>query len=73
MNSNRNYPYSADELREIADHVDAIVEALGGGDLPDGDWRWGVTVEVWHEDTLVGHVKPHGDAWLGFYPKAVAE
>lgn len=71
--SNRTYPYSADELRGIADKIDEVISALGGDELPAGDWRWGVTVDIYHEGGLVGRIKAHGDSWLGFYPQAVSE
>lgn len=68
----REVPYSSSDLRDIADRVDKIVTALNPGDdfLPEGDWRWGLTVEVFDPDfdTSVGQVKAHGDGWLAFYP-----
>lgn len=72
MNNKRTYPYTSDDIRAIADRLDEIIGGLGSPDLEEeSDWLWGVTVEVWHEDQVVGHVKAHGDGWMGFYPLAV--
>lgn len=69
----RDYPYTADDLRRIADQVEQITTAIGD---PEGvgDWRWGVTVDVFDEDgvTPLGQMRIH-DEWLGFYPKALIE
>ncbi|HWK19789.1 MAG TPA: hypothetical protein VNR37_03340 [Microbacteriaceae bacterium] len=46
------------------------------GELKDGDWRWGLQVTIWNqdaadEDDVAGVVAPHGDGWIGFYPKGI--
>ena len=70
----RSWPYTAEDLRSIADRVDTVMTALDPqADLPDGDWRWGVTVDIFDDSgDLAGHVKPYGDGWLGFYPGEVS-
>lgn len=76
MSSTQVFPQTSSDLRGIADQVDVIMAVLdpgGLGDLENGDWRWGVSVKVWYEDSLVGYIKPHSDGWLGFYPLAVTE
>lgn len=68
----RGVPLSAEELRGIADHVEEILTALGGEDLPDDDWRWGVSVEVRDEHGyVVGYIKPCNFGYLGFHPAEV--
>lgn len=68
----RDYPYTADDLRYIADKVEDITDAIGGGDLTEGDWRWGLSVDVFDDgDEIAGQVRPHGDGWIGFYPKGI--
>lgn len=70
--ANRGIPYTSDDLRLAADRVDEIIAAVGDGDLEDGDWRWGVSVEVTDENGwAIGHVRPFSDGWLGFYPIVV--
>lgn len=77
MTRYRDVPYTSDDLREIAEQVDRIVKALNPEDeyLEEGDWRWGVIVEVFDPelDVSVGQVKAHGDGWLGFYPKEATD
>lgn len=69
----RTFPLSAEELRGIADRVEKILTALGGEDLPDDDWRWGVSVEVLDEyGDVVGYIKPCRDGYLGFHPVEVS-
>lgn len=73
----RTWPYLPDDLRYIADRVEKVLGdvAPGGGDLEDGDWRWGLSVTIWNpdgdEDDIAGTILPYGDGWLGFYPKAI--
>ena len=70
--SKRDIPYTSNDLRDIANRIDEIVGALGGGDIDDGSWIWGLSVDVTDDDGYsVGLVRPHGDGWLGFYPNAV--
>lgn len=69
----RDYPLTSADLRHLADRVAEILEVVDvEGDLPDNDWRWGLTVKVWNldgdGDDVAGVVAPHGDGWLGFYP-----
>lgn len=74
--TNRTIPYTSDDLRAIADKLDEIITAIGDRDiLTDGDWRWGLSVEVFDADLAqtAGHIKPHPDGWLGFYPTEVSE
>ena len=74
MTGSRAYPMSSSDLREIADRVDEVLTVLGGEDLADGDWRWGLTVDIPDDaGQIVGQLKPHGDGWIGFYPKEVSE
>jgi hypothetical protein len=70
---NRSWPYTPDELRTLADKVEEVLNTLDPkGDIPDGDWRWGVTVDILDEHgDPAGTVKPYGDGWLGFYPREV--
>lgn len=69
---NRNIPYTASDLRFIADEIDKVEHAIGGDELGDGDWRWGVSVSIHDDDgSVTGTLRPHGDGWLGFYPLAV--
>ncbi|HIF05970.1 MAG TPA: hypothetical protein EYQ64_03185 [Gemmatimonadetes bacterium] len=73
----RDYPLTSDDLRHLADRVEEVVSAVGGadGELEDGDWRWGLSVTIWNldgDDTdVAGYVRPHGDGWLGFYPRSI--
>lgn len=73
MTRYRTIPYTSDDLRAIADNVEAVVSALGPEDgfLEDGDWRWGVAVDIFDPEGegIVGQVKPVSDGWFGFYPK----
>lgn len=76
MTRYRTIPYASDDLRAIADNIDKVLEALGpDGLLEDGDWRWGVVVDIFDpEDVqIVGQVKPTGDGWFGFYPREVTD
>lgn len=67
--TDRNIPYTADDLRYTADQIDIIMAALGTDDLEDGDWRWGLSVDVFDDDNKVtGQIRPNGDGWLGYYP-----
>ena len=71
----RSWPYTPEDLRSLADKVDEILAGLNptGEDLTDGDWRWGVTVDVFDDgDSPAGQVRPYGDGWLGFYPREVS-
>lgn len=73
----RDYPMTSSDLRYVADRVDEILAVVSpdDGDIPDGDWRWGLSVTVWNQDgddhDIAGTVAPHGDGWMGFYPKAI--
>lgn len=70
----RYLPYTSDDLRYIADQVDKITETIGTDDLTDGDWRWGLTVDIYDDDgETAGQMSFHGDGWIGFYPKAIAK
>lgn len=69
----RSWPYMPEDLRALAERVDEILFTIApDNDLPDGDWRWGVSVEVVLDDLVAGHVRPHGDGYLGFYPLEVS-
>lgn len=69
--SDRRFPYTSDDLRYIADQIDKVLEVVGG-ELSDDDWRWGLAVDILDDmGDRVGQIKPHGDGWLGFYPRAV--
>lgn len=69
--NNREIPYTSDDLRYIADQMDAVLEVVGE-DLTDDDWRWGLSVDIFdNAGCLVGQVKPYPDGWLGFYPGTV--
>lgn len=68
----RTIPWSSDDLRTTADEIDKILSVINPEDgfLEDGDWRWGVTVDVVDDlDYVIGTLKPTGDGWFGFYPK----
>lgn len=73
----RDYPLTSDDLRYLADKTDEILAVVSpeGGELSDGDWRWGLQVTVWNQDgddtDVAGVVAPHGDGWIGFYPKGI--
>lgn len=72
----RVYPHTADDLRAIAERMELIVSEVGkdGDDWYEDDWRYDLTVDINDEfGNTIGHVKAHGDGWLGFYPKEVAE
>lgn len=68
----RDIPYTSDDLRYIAEQIENVTDDLPKTDLEDGDWRWGLTVEIFDDggDT-VGQLRPHGDGWIGFYPKEI--
>lgn len=73
----RDYPLTSDDLRYLADKTDEILAVVNppDGELNDGDWRWGLIVTVHNqdgdEDDVAGVIAPHGDGWLGFYPKGI--
>ena len=68
----RRWPYMPEDLKALAERVDEIISTIApDNDLPDDDWRWGVSVEVILDDLVAGHVRPHGDGYLGFYPLEV--
>lgn len=73
----RDYPLTSSDLRHIADRVDEVLAVVNpeDGELPDGDWRWGLTVDIWHDDgsadDIAGQIAPNGDGWLGFYPNPI--
>lgn len=70
--SDRKIPYTASDLREIADRIDEVTSHIGENDLADGDWRWGLAVSIFDDgDDRTGELRPHGDGWIGFYPIAV--
>lgn len=74
--SKRDFPLTSSDLRHIADRVDEIIAAVGDEtDLPDNDWRWGLSVTVWNQegdrDDIAGVVAPYGDGWIGFYPNGI--
>lgn len=71
---NREVPFTSSDLRDVADTLDEITSDIGGDEIPDGDWRWGLTVDVFDDaDGVVGQVRPHSDGWLGFYPRAIEQ
>lgn len=68
----RTIPWTSDDLRTAADEIDKILAVIAPEDgfLEEGDWRWGITVDIVDDiDTVMGTLKPTGDGWLGFYPK----
>ncbi len=68
----RTIPWTSDDLRTAADEIDKILAVINKEDgfLEEGDWRWGLTVDIIDDiDTVMGTLKPTGDGWLGFYPK----
>lgn len=73
----RDYPLTASDLRHLADKVDEVLAVVDteGGELEDGDWRWGLKVTVWNDggdsDDVGGVIAPYGDGWLGFYPTGI--
>jgi hypothetical protein len=73
----RDFPLTPDDLRAQADRVEEILSVVNtaDGDLPENDWRWGLTVTVWNQDgdqeDVAGTIAPCGDGWLGFYPKGI--
>lgn len=68
----RDVPFTSSDLREAADRIDEVLTVVGGEDLPDNDWRWGLTVDIFDDASeVVGQLRPHGDGWIGFYPKAI--
>ncbi|MEV8023365.1 hypothetical protein [Microbacterium sp. NPDC080220] len=73
----RDYPLTSSDLRHIADKVDEVLAVVNpeDGELPDGDWRWGLKVTIWNQDggddDIAGEIAPYGDGWLGFYPNAI--
>lgn len=71
---NREIPYTSDDLRYIADQIDKVSDDIGNvADIPDGDWRWGLTVEMTDDGgETVGHLRAYGDGWIGYFPLAVS-
>lgn len=70
----RDVPFTSSDLRDAADAVDKITADIGGDDIADGDWRWGLTVDIFDDaGDAIGQVRPHGDGWLGFYPRAIQQ
>lgn len=69
---NRIIPFTSSDLREAADRIDEVLAVVGIDELPDADWRWGLTVDIFDEGgDVIGQLRPHGDGWIGFYPKAI--
>lgn len=72
----RSYPYTADDLRMIADRMDEIEKAIEGGfsAVEDGSWKWGLSVDVFIDtsEALAGQLRTDGDGWIGFYPYEIA-
>jgi hypothetical protein len=75
--SARTYPYTAEDLRSIADDMDKILATVDpNGDviLGAGDWRLALTVDITDDGgNSIGQIRPSRDGWLGFYPKEVFE
>lgn len=72
----RTIPWTSDDLRTAADEIDKILAVINPEDgfLEEGDWRWGITVDIMDDaDTVMGTLKPTGDGWLGFYPKEATD
>lgn len=70
----RDVPFTSGDLRDTADRVDEVLAVVGGDDIPDKDWRWGLTVDIFDDGgDVVGQLRPHGDGWIGFYPKAIEQ
>lgn len=71
----RDVPLTSDDLRHVADRVDEVLKVVGTDILPDGDWRWGLTVTVWNldgdDEDIAGVIAPHSDGWIGFYPHGI--
>lgn len=69
------FPHTSLDLQRIAGQLDDINMTIGDVEnIPDDDWRWGLSVTIYDDSGhIAGHVKPHGDGWLGFYPSAVSE
>lgn len=68
----RTYPWTSEDLRTTADEIDKVLAVLNPEDgyLVDGDWRWGVKVDICDDmDNVIGVLKPVPDGWFGFYPK----
>lgn len=74
MTDKRNIPLTPHDIRDIAIQMEEIEAVIGCSEIPDDDWRWGLSVEIRDDaDTIVGHVKTHPDGWFGFYPIEVPE
>lgn len=77
IDQKRFVPLTSDDLRQIAERYDQITSALSVDpfeEIPEGDWMWGLSVTIWDEHGYVlGHVKPHGDGWFGFYPVGASD
>lgn len=70
----RDFPLTQSDIRDIADRMDAISADIGGDDIEDGSWKWGLTVDIFDDaGDVVGQVRPHYDGWLGFYPRAIEQ
>ena len=73
----RDFPLTSDDLRYLADRTDEILAVVSpvDGELPDNDWRWGLSVTVWNQDgdesDVAGVIAPCGDGWIGFYPNSI--
>ena len=70
--SDRSIPWTPEDLRTVADLMEKVTDAVGGDEFEEDDWRWGLEVVIRDDfgDTL-GKMAPHGDGWLGFYPRKV--
>lgn len=69
--TNRTIPMDSETLRNIATQLDTISDAIGC-DFDDNDWRWGISVNIFDDmGNTIGQVRPHGDGWLGFFPRSL--
>lgn len=63
---------SPGQLRDAALRVEEVYAAVGyedGDDLPDSDWRWGLSVFIFVEGYSVGVIKAHPDGYLTLFTK----
>lgn len=71
----RDYPYTSDDLRGIANRMDQIEADIAGGFSIDdmASWKWLLKIDVIEPDggEPAGQLRAHGDGWIGFYPRAL--
>lgn len=69
--SQSGIPYTAEELRALADRVEEITDSLNlPSALEDDDYRWGLTCSVFVDGYVEGLIAAHPDGYFGFFPES---